>query len=221
MITGFNTDVEFERRVFHVQTEDKGLDNPLIETLVYTGGQIVCARKTSYAQMLLEGDCQESTIQHRMEAQHRELIREIQDGSLTGQDLQPFGASVISDRAFDEVVASFLVDSIPIENPKLEWLDDVVPENGATMRFSLRVTDEISDRPIVGVNVVVRHVGRGDLSIELGQATSDIEGKAEIDCRMPSKVTKKDSIVCEASVGDLRRTLSRPLKVHSKSVRTS
>ena len=75
MITGFNTDVEFEGRVYHVQTEDKGLDNPIIETLVYTGGEIVCARKNSYRQMLVKGDCHESMIQQRMEAQHRELIR--------------------------------------------------------------------------------------------------------------------------------------------------
>ena len=53
-MTGFNTDIEYGGRVFHVQTEDKGLENPIIETLVYTGGQIVTARKTSYAQMLTE-----------------------------------------------------------------------------------------------------------------------------------------------------------------------
>src|SRR4051794_22707590 len=35
MITGYNTDVRYRERVFHVQTEDKGLQNPSIETVVY------------------------------------------------------------------------------------------------------------------------------------------------------------------------------------------
>jgi len=223
MITGFNTDVEFEGRVFHCQTEDKGLDNPIIETLVYTGGQIVCARKNSYAQMLVAGDCQESSIQQRMEAQHRELIREIQDGSLTGQDLQPFGAGVISDRAFDEVVSSFLFDSVSIETPKLEWLDDSKPEIGATMRVALRVTDEVSDRPIAGVSVVVKHLGRQDAAVELGQGTTDEEGLAQIDCLMPGKVAKKDCIVCEAQVGEAPPSVRKPFKrrVKSKSAQLS
>jgi hypothetical protein len=221
MITGFNTDVQFEGRVFHVQTEDKGLDNPIIETLVYTGGQIVCARKISYAQMLTEGDCQESSIQHRMEAQHRELIREIQDGSLTGHDLQPFGSGIISDRAFDEVVASFLADCVAIENPKLEWIDDVQLEPGTTVRLMVRVTDEISDRPIAGAHVVVKHVGRNDKSTDLGQATSDPRGMVEIDCCMPGKPTKKDRIVCEALIGESAPTISKRFNVRPRSVQAS
>ena len=76
MITGFNTDIENEGKVFHVQTEDKGVANPIIETLVYTGGQIVCARKTSYAELASAGELDEEVIHARMEAQHRDLIRE-------------------------------------------------------------------------------------------------------------------------------------------------
>ena len=48
MITGFNTDVDFDGRVFHVQTEDKGRENPTIESLVYSRGEIVAARNTRY-----------------------------------------------------------------------------------------------------------------------------------------------------------------------------
>ena len=43
MITGYNTDVRHDSVVFHVQTEDKGAANPLIESLVYVGGQVVAA----------------------------------------------------------------------------------------------------------------------------------------------------------------------------------
>ena len=44
MVTGYNTDVEHDGRVYHVQTEDKGTDNPMIETLVYRGGEILDPR---------------------------------------------------------------------------------------------------------------------------------------------------------------------------------
>ena len=40
VITGFNTDVKYRGTVYHVQTEDKGAANPLIETLIYKGGEI-------------------------------------------------------------------------------------------------------------------------------------------------------------------------------------
>ena len=55
MIVGFNTDIKHRGRVFHCQTEDKGKDNPLVETLVYTGGQIHDAHQTRYEDLLAEG----------------------------------------------------------------------------------------------------------------------------------------------------------------------
>ena len=49
MITGFNTDVKYRGVVYHVQTEDKGPQNPLIETLIYKGGEILGSRRLPYA----------------------------------------------------------------------------------------------------------------------------------------------------------------------------
>src|SRR5262245_21768907 len=43
VITGYNTDVKHGGKVFHVQTEDKGAKNPIIETLVYVGGGQIIA----------------------------------------------------------------------------------------------------------------------------------------------------------------------------------
>jgi len=40
LITGFNTDIKHNEKVYHIQTEDKGLQNPYIESLVYVGGEI-------------------------------------------------------------------------------------------------------------------------------------------------------------------------------------
>ncbi len=37
MVTGFNTDVQHDGKIYHVQTEDKGVDNPLIEIVLPVG----------------------------------------------------------------------------------------------------------------------------------------------------------------------------------------
>ena len=108
MITGFNTDIDFNGRVYHVQTEDRGLKNPIVESLVYTGGEIVTARKTSYAVLLESDEFTDECVQSRMESQHRDLIREVRNGSFDKDGLKPFGHGIVTNRTFDEVVADFL-----------------------------------------------------------------------------------------------------------------
>lgn len=79
MITGFNTDIKHGNRVFHVQTEDKGAENPCIESLVYVGGEIVASKKTPYVDPASNGGGQKA-IQELMETQHRKIIAAIQRG---------------------------------------------------------------------------------------------------------------------------------------------
>lgn len=108
MVTGFNTDVEFNGCVYHVQTEDRGVSNPIIESLVYTGGEIVTSRQTSYAELLASGADPAEAILARMEAQHRDLMRAARNGVFAKGELKPFGHGIVTNRSFDEVVAEFL-----------------------------------------------------------------------------------------------------------------
>ena len=55
MLTGFNTDVEHDGVIYHVQTEDKGLDSPLILSLVYAGGAILASKRSPYEDLIAEG----------------------------------------------------------------------------------------------------------------------------------------------------------------------
>ena len=113
MITGFNTDVENNGCTYHVQTEDRGLDNPIIESLVYTGGEIVASRKTPYADLIASGCYSEEALIKRMEAQHLELMREIHNGKFSAEETRkPFGHAIVTSRSFDEVVATFLREQI-------------------------------------------------------------------------------------------------------------
>jgi len=79
VITGFNTDIRHSDRVFHIQTEDKGLQNPYIESLVYVGGEILASKKTSYAEQA-KGAVDEKWIAGLMEQQHRTMIAAIKRG---------------------------------------------------------------------------------------------------------------------------------------------
>lgn len=81
MITGYNTDVRHNEVVFHVQTEDKGLANPYVESLVYVGGQVLASKRSSYAEMLAEGK-EEKDIVTLMDHQHRTMIAAIRHGKL-------------------------------------------------------------------------------------------------------------------------------------------
>ncbi|HEX8620004.1 MAG TPA: hypothetical protein VF911_20655 [Thermoanaerobaculia bacterium] len=79
MITGFNTDIKHNEKVYHVQTEDKGVGNPYIESLVYVGGEILASKKTSYAEQLKTG-IDDKWIGGLMEQQHRTMIAAIKRG---------------------------------------------------------------------------------------------------------------------------------------------
>src|SRR5215210_1080046 len=81
MITGYNTDVRHGEVVFHVQTEDKGVSNPFIESLVYVGGQVLASKRVSYAELLAAGR-EEKELVALMDHQHRTMIAAIRHGKL-------------------------------------------------------------------------------------------------------------------------------------------
>jgi len=103
VITGFNSDVKFRGLVYHVQTEDKGQENPLIETLIYKGGEILASRRLPYAE-LIQGDEAEKTISRLMEEQHNAMILEVKRGKFT----PAVEETSVEDLSLDEIVLTFL-----------------------------------------------------------------------------------------------------------------
>lgn len=81
MITGFNTDIERDGVVYHVQTEDKGLDSPLILSLVYTGGEILAAKRTTYEDLIAAG-FNDEVLAERLKRQHRLICAAINAGRI-------------------------------------------------------------------------------------------------------------------------------------------
>lgn len=81
MITGFNTDVEHDGVVYHVQTEDKGLKSPLILSLVYVGGTILASKRTPYEDLIKAG-YDEKVLSERLNRQHKLICAAIHAGRI-------------------------------------------------------------------------------------------------------------------------------------------
>lgn len=107
MITGFNTDVRHKGIVFHVQTEDKGLDNPLIESLVYKGGEILGSRRLAYREILIDG-YDEKAIIKLMDEQHKTMIDEIRRGKFDESASLLSDDTMLSDQSLDQVILNYL-----------------------------------------------------------------------------------------------------------------
>jgi hypothetical protein len=102
VITGFNTDVKFRGLVYHVQTEDKGSVNPLIETLIYKGGEILASRRLPYAELVRDSNT-EAAISRLMEDQHKAMILEVKRGRFA-----PPQELAEEDLSLDEIVLAYL-----------------------------------------------------------------------------------------------------------------
>ena len=89
MITGFNTDIEHGGITYHVQTEDKGLENPILLSLVYVGGAILASKRTPYDDLVADG-LEEKTLADRLQRQHTLIIAAIRAGRI--EDLKRMGA---------------------------------------------------------------------------------------------------------------------------------
>jgi hypothetical protein len=103
VITGFNTDVKYRGVVYHVQTEDKGPQNPLIETLIYKGGEILASRRLPYGD-LVKDPADEGTITKLMEDQHKGMMLEVKRGKFDPSS----DRTVLEDLSLDEIVLAYL-----------------------------------------------------------------------------------------------------------------
>lgn len=102
MITGFNTDIEHDGVVYHVQTEDKGLESPLILSLVYVGGAILAAKRSRYEDLIAAG-FDEVLLTKRLKRQHQLICAAINAGRI--EDLKKMGAKALEEPLAEAVPA--------------------------------------------------------------------------------------------------------------------
>lgn len=78
-VNGFNHNITHAGRVFHVQTEDSGVNNPNITTHLFVGGNILASKRTSYAELVKAENLHE-LVRQLMEDQHKQMLRNVVSG---------------------------------------------------------------------------------------------------------------------------------------------
>lgn len=81
VITGYNTDIEFNGVTYHIQTEDKGLATPIIMSLVYDRGTILASRRQPYDDLITAG-FDEKALAQRLQKQHKTICAAIKKGKI-------------------------------------------------------------------------------------------------------------------------------------------
>ena len=82
MSLGFNSNVTVGDLVYHVQTEDRGLNRCLIDTVVLFHGRVLHRRSASYRDLLAHGAADPHLLEARVQRQHRDVLEALQVGRL-------------------------------------------------------------------------------------------------------------------------------------------
>ena len=147
---GFNNNIKFQDQVFHVQTEDSGLDKPHIITHLFAdGGRIIKSHKRNYADAVGRADVG-TYVRALMKGQHIEMAVLLREG------------------AFDEIIAGRAIGGMQLleEPPRTEVQklatqkkqrveaaappsERAVPAVGAAVYFRLRVVRTLGTGPDV------------------------------------------------------------------------
>jgi hypothetical protein len=79
-LLGYNTNVKHAGHLFHIQTEDSGIDHPHVITHLFTSGTILATKKSSYAELVGAQDWEER-VRQMMKDQHKSMFVELRDGT--------------------------------------------------------------------------------------------------------------------------------------------
>ena len=123
MVVGFNHNIKHKGKVYHVQTEDKGLDSPVILSLVYSGGAILASKRSPYEDLIRDGFSDE-VLAERLKRQHRLICAAIHTGRIN--DLKK-----MSGPGTTGTVTSVDEPAPPIE------LDDTIEQIPVTFDFEM------------------------------------------------------------------------------------
>lgn len=224
MITGFNTDIKHGNRVFHVQTEDKGMENPFVESLVYVGGEIIASKKTPYADAIKSGGGA-AGVQEMMESQHRKMIAAVQRGRFdtsTGAAPKPLkdesfeailprvqapsevpaGAVVVErsdEKTLDQVILDYLASEVSQEHLDLTLYSSPDFYLGETVEIRVKAETSLSRRPIIGAAILVKVISTVDKPLVVYQGKTTSDGSCIAHCKMPEYQNGNAALIIQAT----------------------
>jgi len=198
MVFGFNSDIRAGGSVYHVQTEDRGPANPVIDTTIYTQGRVIHRRATSYKELLESPGFDEAARQQRLEEQHRTVIDELRSGKL---QLGAPGAPPVTKGPPAGL-------SVTLLNPG-SWL------SMGTASLRIEVKDQATGNPVANANVEA--IVEGALHPLSFQVPSDARGLAELTFPMPRLGPGGAELVIRASAPSGRDESRYTLKPKARS----
>jgi hypothetical protein len=209
VITGFNTDIKHNDKVYHIQTEDKGLQNPYIESLVYVGGEILASKKTSYAEQMKSG-VDDKFIGGLMEQQHRTMIAAIKRGRFdqpadatkaagrvdTPTLSQPIPeaaappAAVVGagteEKSLDQVIIDYLASEAESEHLELSLLNQADFFAGSAVEIRIATRRSLSQNPIAAAAVEVKVISTVEPPRVIFRGKTAADGTAVVRCTIPA-----------------------------------
>ncbi len=225
MITGFNTDIKHNDRVYHIQTEDKGIANPYIESLVYVGGEILASKKTSYAEQVKSG-IDEKWIGGLMEQQHRTMIAAIKRGRFdqpadstnikmarptlsqpapeAGAKSAPSPATGGDDKTLDQVIIDYLASEAESEHLELSLLSQADFFAGSPVELRVATRRSLSQNPIPAAAIEVKVISTVEPPRVVFRGKTAADGTALIRCTIPvfREGTAAVIISAQSSIGN-------------------
>ena len=214
MITGFNTDIKHNEKVYHIQTEDKGLQNPYIESLVYVGGEILASKKTSYAEQATSG-VDEKWIGSLMEQQHRTMIAAIKRGRFDSPadgtkstarptlsqpspvaDLPPL--TIDEEKTLDQVIIDYLASEAESEHLELSLLNSTEFFAGTPVELRVAAKKSLSQNPIAAAAIEVKVISTVEPPRVIFRGKTSADGTAIVRCEIPSFAEGTAAVIISA-----------------------
>jgi len=108
MVSGCNSDIAYNDRTYHIQTEDMGAGKGYILTLLLQGGVVLCRTKTEYRTS--SGNTPDpQAVSRLMEKQHAQMIEDLTSGHLDSVlASSPQSSSPLSDKRLADLVFDYL-----------------------------------------------------------------------------------------------------------------
>jgi hypothetical protein len=200
MLFGHNSNVKAGDATFHVQTEDRGTTNALIDTTVYFYGRVLHRRTNNYFDLLPLNPDNEQALKLRLDQQHHAVIEEIRTGALhlalprEEKDSVPAGAP--------NAASVHGTLSVELINAKT-WLSG--------KRALLRVAVRNGSQQAVSGATVRAHVDGATPVTEFSIQTNG-SGHAQLEFDMPRLAAADAALVIEASHGNAKGHLRFQLR---------
>lgn len=80
---GFNSDINVRGKMFHVQTEDWGAQNPYVVSRIFCNGAVVKTIKTPYENVMKNGSLYHGeAVKNAVKKQHSDILDQLFSGQI-------------------------------------------------------------------------------------------------------------------------------------------